>query len=311
MLNLYWKSSGQTRSLVEQPFRSESELEKYIFDNQELLGGDISIIYRQIRTGSKQGIPDMLGVDQDDRICLIELKNVEANEDVLPQALGYAIWAETNPDSIKAIWLESKNKPEDAQIDWDNLDIRVILIAPSFNDAVQRMAGKIGYQVDMVQVRRYGFEHEEFVLIEVTQPKPISRGKTTKPAGTWDWDYYESEHGKEATGQFRQAVEAVTALVKRQGWDLQLNLNKYYVGFKLGNKIVFNVAWGGAYAWKMRFKLLSEEKAKAFKGEHWEFQNYDSTFKEATFRPLHPNAPDVKELEPLFILAYKRVAGVK
>lgn len=310
MLNLYWKSDGQTRSLVEQPFKSEAELEKYIFDNQELLGGDLSIIYRQIRTGSKQGIPDMLGVDQDDRICLIELKNVEATEDVLPQALGYAIWAETNPDSIKAIWLESKNKPEDAQIDWDNLDIRVLLIAPSFNDAVQRMAGKIGYQVDMVQVRRYSFEKEEFVLVEVSKPKPIAKGTTTKPAGTWDWDYYESEHGKEATGQFRQAVDAVAALVKRQGWDIQPNLNKYYTGFKLGNKVLFSVMWGGAYAWKLRFKL-AEDEARDFTGEHWEFQSYDSTFKEATFRPLHPNAPDVRELEPLFVLAYKRVAGVK
>lgn len=310
MLNLYWKSGDQTRSLVEQPFKSEAELEKYIFNNQELLGGDISIIYRQIRTGSKQGIPDMLGVDQDDRICLIELKNVEATEDVLPQALGYAIWAETNPDSIKAIWLESKNKPEDAQIDWDNLDVRVILIAPSFNDAVQRMAGKIGYQVDMVQVRRYGFEQEEFVLVDIAKPKPIDKGKITKVAGIWDWDYYESEHGKEAAGQFRQAVEAVAALVKKQGWDIQPNLNKYYTGFKLGNKVLFSVMWGGAYAWKLRFKL-TEREAKAFNGEHWEFQNYDSTFKEATFRPLHPGSPDVKELEPLFVLAYKRVAGVK
>lgn len=310
MLNLYWKSDGQTRSLVEQPFKSEADLEKYIFDNQELLGGDISIVYRQIKTGSKQGIPDMLGVDQDDRICIIELKNVVATEDVLPQVLSYAIWAETNPDSIKAIWLESKTKPEEAQIDWDSLDIRVILIAPAFNDAVQRMAGKIGYQVDMVQVRRYGFEKEEFVLVDVTKPKIIVKGSTTKPAGIWDWVFYESEHGKEATGQFQQAVEAVSALVKKQGWDIQPNLNKYYTGFKLGNKVIFSVAWGGTYAWKLRFKL-TEDDAKGFKGEHWEFQNYDSTFKEATFRPLHPNSPDVKELEPLFIQAYKRVAGVK
>lgn len=310
MLNLYWKSGGQTRSLVEQTFKSEAELEKYIFDNQELLGGDISIIYRQIRTGSRQGIPDMLGVDQDNRICLIELKKVEATEDVLPQALGYAIWAETNPDSIKAIWLESKNKPEDVQIDWDNLDIRIILIAPSFNYAVQRMAGKIGYQVDMVQVRRYGFEQDEFVLVDITKPKPIDKGKTTKVAGTWDWDYYESEHDKKATGQFHRAVDQITALVKQHRWDIECNLNKYYTGFKLGNKVVFGVAWGGAKAWKVKFKL-SEEEAKSFVGQQWQFQTYDATFGEAIFRPLQPETADVSELEPLFVQAYERVAGVK
>jgi len=127
MLNLYWKSGEQTRSLIEKPFKSEAEFEKYIFENQDILG-DIYITHRQIRTGSKQGIPDMLGVDQDARVCIIELKNHEADENILPQALSYAIWAETNPDSIKAIWLESKQKPEGIEIDWDNLDIRIILI---------------------------------------------------------------------------------------------------------------------------------------------------------------------------------------
>jgi len=144
MLNLYWKSGEQTRSLIEKPFPSERDFEKYIFDNQDILGGDVFIIRRQIRTGSKQGIPDMLGVDQDARVCIIELKNQEAGDDTLPQALSYAIWAETNPDSIKAICLESKQRPEDIEIDWDKLEIRVILAAPSFSSTVPRMAGKIG-----------------------------------------------------------------------------------------------------------------------------------------------------------------------
>ncbi len=60
MLNLYWKSRDQTRNLAEKPFSSEAELEQYILNNQEILGGDIYILHRQIRTGSKQGIPDML-----------------------------------------------------------------------------------------------------------------------------------------------------------------------------------------------------------------------------------------------------------
>lgn len=111
MQNLYWKIGGETRILVEKPFQSESEMEKYIFANQDLLG-DVYIICRQVKTGQKQGIPDMLGVDQDARICIIELKNQQADENILPQALGYAIWAETNPDSIKAIWLESKQTVE-------------------------------------------------------------------------------------------------------------------------------------------------------------------------------------------------------
>ncbi len=308
MLNLYWKSREETRSLVEKPFKSEAELEQYIFDNQEILGGDIYIIHRQIRTSSRQGIPDMLGVDRDSRVCILELKNEEAGEDILPQALGYAIWAETNPDSIKAIWLESRRKPEDIELDWDNLDVRIILVAPSFKSTVSRMAGKIGYPVDLVQVRRYCFDEEEFLVVEVLEDKPQRKVGVTKVMGEWDWDFYESEHGKEATAQFRSVVEAVAALVARRGWELPYNLNKYYTGFKLGNRVVFSVAWGGTYAWNLRFKL-PEEVAKGFEGQSWEFQRYDSSFHEAVFRPLMPDSPDIAELEPLFVEAYQYVSG--
>jgi hypothetical protein len=309
MLNLFWKSDGQTRSLLEKPFKSEAEFEKYIFENQDILG-DVYIIHRQIRTGSKQGIPDMLGVDQDARVCIIEIKNCEADEDVLPQALGYAIWAETSPDSIKAIWLESKQKPEDIELDWDNLDIRVIVIAPAFKNTVPRMAGKIGYPIDLVQLRRYSFEEDEFLVVEVVEDEPQPKVSTTKTMGDWDWDYYEKEHGQEATAQLRKAVDDVAAVVAKRGWDLPHNLNKYYVGFKLGSKVAFSVNWAGTRAWNLSLKV-PEDSAKEFKGQHWEFQRYDRTFRNAIFRPLQPEAPQIEELESLFVQAYKYVSGRK
>jgi hypothetical protein len=309
MLSLYWKHGEQTRSLIKKPFESESDLEAYISANQDILG-DIYVIYRQIRTGQKQDIPDMLGVDQDARICIIELKNERADESILPQALGYAIWAETNPDSIKAIWLESERKPEEIEVDWDNLDIRVVLIAPAFKDTVPRMAGKIGYDIDLMEVRRYGFEDDEFLALELFEKVKPPAVKTTKPRGDWDWVFYESEHGKEATDQFRQAVDALAALVERRGWDTPYNLNKYYTGFKLGNKLVFLVHWGGTYAWKVVLKI-PEDLAATFHGSDWEFQNYDDSFHQAVFRPLHPEEPDITELEPLLVEAYKHISGSK
>lgn len=103
MTNLYWKTRAITTLLEPKAFKSEAEFELFISENQEILGGDIFIINRQIRTGSRQGIPDMIAVDQDSRVCIIEIKNVEADESILPQALQYAIWAESNPDSLRAI----------------------------------------------------------------------------------------------------------------------------------------------------------------------------------------------------------------
>jgi hypothetical protein len=308
MQNLYWKIGGETRILVEKPFQSEAEMEKYIFTNQDLLG-DVSIIYRQIKTGQKQGIPDMLGVDQDARICIIELKNQPADEDILPQALGYAIWAETNPDSIKAIWLESKQKPDNIAIDWDKIDLRVILVAPTFKNTVSRMAGKIGYPIDLIQMRRYSFEENEFISVEFVEEPLSQRVITTKGVTNWDWNYYESEHGQEATAQFKKAVEIIDNFVKKQGWNISYNINKYYTGFKLGNKVIFSVNWGGTYAWKLNFKV-SKEMASGFKGKDWEFQTYDEAFGNAVFRPLNIKGFDIQELETLFVEAYKRISGI-
>jgi hypothetical protein len=310
MRNLYWKTDGTTRTLIEKPFKTESELETFIFTNQDILGGDVLILYRQVRTGAKQGIPDMLGVDQDDQICLIELKNAEAGEEVLPQALGYAIWAETNPDSIKAIWLESKTKPEDVQIDWDNLNIRVMLIAPSFKSNVPRMAGKMGYPIDLIQIRRYGLEDNEFLVVEALDEPKGPKVIATKAKGTWDWAFYESEHGKDSTQQFRHTVEAVAALVKHHNWDAPYNLYKYYTGFKLGNKVIFGVGWGGTYAWHLRFRI-PEQLAKEFRAQDWEFQRYDATFHEAIFRPIKPASVEIEELEVLFVRAYEQASGTQ
>lgn len=307
MQNLYWKVNHETKTLVEKAFPLEQDLEKYIFANQDLLG-DVSIIYRQIKTGQKQGIPDMLGVDQDKRICIIELKNQPADEDILPQALGYAIWAETNPDSIKAIWLESKTKPTDIEIDWDNIDIRVILIAPSFKTTVPRMAGKIGYPIDLVQIKRYSFDENEFISVEFLDKPLPSKITTTKGMVDWDWQYYESEHGIEASAQFKKAVNEVAELVKKHNWPIPFNINKTYIGFKIANKVPFSIAWGSTYTWTVKFKI-PKEKAEGFTGQFWEFQNYSEAFKEAIFRPKNLKTANIQELEPLFIEAYKRMTA--
>jgi hypothetical protein len=190
------------------------------------------------------------------------------------------------------------------------MDIRVILIAPSFKNTVPRMAGKLGYATELIQIRRYGLEGEEFLLVEFLEPETPPKPGVTKVKEEWDWDFYAREHGQEAARQFRKTVEAIDAFVHKQGWDVRYNLNKYYTGFKLGNRIVFDVIWGGSYVWKVEMKL-PKERGEAFQGEHWEFQRYDADFHNVVFRPLRPEAPNIKELEPLLIEAYKNIAGLK
>jgi hypothetical protein len=252
----------------------------------------------------------MLGVDQDERICIIEMKNEDVGEEILTQVLGYAMWAENNPDSIKAIWLEAKNRPEEILLDWDSLEIRIIIIAPSYKINVLKMVSKINYPVDLIQIKRFNFEKEEFILVDTLKETITGKPTTTKPMEEWSWEYYEENHGKEPTQEFRKAVFQLEDLVKKQGWDLPYNINKYYTGFKLGSKVVFDVSWESTKTWSLHFKI-PPDIAETFHGVNWKYQKYDATFKNSYFRLLPGKEIDVSELEGILIAAYRNVSGIR
>ena len=309
MRNLYWKTNDGTRNLVPKEFETESAFEKYVFKNQELLG-DIVILYRQVRTGSRQGIPDMLGVDQDANICIIEMKNAQVSEDILPQILRYAIWAETNPDSVRAIWLESKNKPDDIQIDWDSIQVRVLVIAPSFRSNILKMTSRINYPIDLIQIERFSYDEEEFIFVETLEDKTLTTSGITTTKKEWTWEYYEENHGKEPTREFKRLVETLSSFTIEKGWKLPYNLNQEYTGFKFGNRVVFDVAWSGVTKWHLRIKIPNSV-AENFTGNLWEFQRYDRTFNNALFKTKSGNFEDVSEMKEFLTLAYNRISGTE
>jgi len=100
--------------------------------------------------------------------------------------------------------VRSKNKPEDVNIDWDSIQIRIIIIAPSFNPNVLRMSSKINYAVDLIQIQRFSDDQDEFILVEALEDTSYKKVGITKPMGDWSWEYYEENHGKEATAEFKK-----------------------------------------------------------------------------------------------------------
>lgn len=113
------------------------------------------MLRRQIRGGSKSGIPDIIGVDTDGNVCIIEMKNVDVDASIIPQVLEYAFWAESNPDSIKSLWLECDNKPENLSITWDSFEVRILVISPRILRSTLDIVEKINYTVDLVEVNRW------------------------------------------------------------------------------------------------------------------------------------------------------------
>jgi hypothetical protein len=220
MANLFWKTPNSVRALLATPFKSEEELEKIVFENSELLE-DIFLLKRQIRGGSKSGIPDIIGIDSDGNICIIEMKNCAVDAAIIPQVLQYAFWAQSNPDSIKSLWLECDNRPEDIIVTWENVQVRILIIAPTILRSTLDLVVKINYPVDLIEVKRWVEADNDILLVNKLEPEPR---KTTKPVvgqTVYDEAFYKTLYNNKSVDDFLRYTRELTALVKRRGGSLR------------------------------------------------------------------------------------------
>ncbi|MGB3903993.1 MAG: hypothetical protein WBB22_03660 [Anaerolineae bacterium] len=308
MPNLFWKSgTGETINVVETGFGTEDALEEYIQEHPEVLG-ELFIIARQTRSATRRDQPDLIAVDADGQVVIIELKKDTATEDAIPQVLRYAIWAETNPDSIKAIWLEAEDRPEDLEINFDALRIKIMIIAPSIAANVLRLVNRITYDVELVEIARFAVRDSEFVLITQREPAAIEGIRTTVTRQKWDEDFYRKEHHPKSVDGFMRAVRASERLIKQKEWHLETKFNKWYVGFKHGFPNVFAVAWLGSRSYALWFKV-PKEVAEAARIEGYPMLRYQTEFKQALYKI--GSSTDILKFLPLIEKAYENITGLK
>jgi len=303
MANLFWKTRSTTRSLLATPFKTEEEFEKLVFETQEILE-DIFLIKRQIKGGNKSGIPDIVGIDNDGNICIVEMKNVTVDASIIPQVLQYAFWAETNPDSIKSLWLECENKPDDLSISWDSFQVRIIVIAPSILRSTMDIVEKINYPVDLIEIKRWIEEENQLLLVNKLEQEKKPGVRPVKGLATYDEDFYMKEYNKQSAKKFLKYVDEVEKIIKEQGWALEKKYNKHYCGFKAGFFNAFGVGWIGSKTFSFFFKL---DQAQA-ESVPIEMTKYDSQWKPANYY-IEPGKTKTSDFLPLFEMAYERLAG--
>ncbi len=304
MANLFWKTKTSTRGLVETPFKTEEEFEKTIFSTAELLE-DIFLLKRQVRGGGKPGIPDIIGIDTDGNICILELKNTSVSASVIPQVLEYAIWAETNPDSIRSLWLERDNKPEDLEINWENIRVRIIVLAPSIHRATLQFVEKINYPVDLVEVKRWVESDNQIIMVnKLEQDEKRSKVRPARGLPVYDESFYKAERNKISVEHFLRYVREVEELIERKGWPLETKLNRSYCAFKTGFFNAFTIRWIGSKTFAFSFKL-PEREAKRFRIP---ITQYNHQRGRAIYY-IDPKITKVKDFAPLIEHCYKKFAG--
>jgi hypothetical protein len=306
MQSLFWKTkSGKVITAKETPFKTEDEFERYIDTVKEIIS-DIFIIKRQVRTGTRTDIPDMVGVDRDNFVVIIENKNVLVDEAILPQILRYAIWAETNPDSIKAMWLEAKERPEDIKFDWDSLKIRVIVLAPSIKITVPRLVKKVGYKIDLIELKKFVVGQDEFVLVNKLEDLESEPKRATRGLEVYDRAYYEEWANHQSVETFFALEKELERIVRAESWNLEPKFNGGYMGFKFGFFNVFGIQWVGSKSLDVFVKLPKSQFGAAKRLCPYPSE-YDERWKQVTIRV--DEKLRLKKLVPVLQKAYKHFVG--
>ena len=127
----------------------ESDLQKWIWDDPDLLGEPIGLIAREVVAGSGRRI-DILGIDQNEQICVIELKRDKTPREVVAQALDYASWvADESWHSLDQISIAETgytisqifiNKFGTVPVLQDPPEPRMIIVASQLDEASERIA---------------------------------------------------------------------------------------------------------------------------------------------------------------------------
>lgn len=305
MANLYWKKHTKILAATETPFKTEDELERYLLDARGILS-DIHIINRQVRSRSVSGIeiPDMIGVDNEGTIVIIENKNVSVDERIISQVLNYALWAESNPDSIKNLWREADQ--EGAEPEWDNLQIRIIIVAPEIKHHLAKFISKIGYTIDLLEIKKFNIGKDEFIVLNKIEAELLS-AKPVHGKRDYDFIYYAKGHNRDTVKNFEQITNRVESFIDKNGWKLEKKFNQGYVGFKYGFPLVFGIQWLGTRSFGFFFKM-PKSKMKKIIVPGLEFRGYINRWSQVEYK-IDSVHFDIKKLTPLFLASYKYIKG--
>jgi len=304
--HLFWKDTSGTKNLLSKEFSSESEFEELILSHQELLGDDIFLITNQIRGGSKKGIPDIIGIDRDQNICIIEMKNVSVDSDIIPQVLEYALWAESNPAELKNLWLQSAEQPEEFEIDFDKLyEVRIIIVAPSIEASTALATEKINFEVDLIEIERWSDSENEFFLVKRVEPPETKRPSLVRGKQIWNEEEYLKQRNPDSVKKFIQYSNELQKISTEKNWDLDLRFNKLYSALYHGMNIVGGFEWYGTKSFGVHVNL-PEEISQEFQPKNSVIHTSSKSWKNQSKYVINENF-NLRDYIPVFEKALNRL----
>lgn len=228
------------------------------------------------------------------------MKNKPVDEKIFTQVLSYAIWAESNPDSLKNLWYELDDKPE-IEIDWDNFEVRIIVIASEIDQSTLKFVSSINYKLELIEIKRWATKKDSFLLVNELKPRDYRKSKTLKGMENYDKDFYQSRHKSESVKYFLNYVNESEKLLKKHGWkNVEKKFNKHYCGFKYGFFNLFTIAWIGSKSFAFRFRMPENDLKKI--APRLKLTNYS---RKQGYYKVEPGKTKVSSFLPLIKAAIK------
>ena len=181
----------------------ERSLENWIEKDPSLLGLDLCIIGRQVRT-EYGGIIDLLGMDEEGKLVVIELKRDRTPRDIVAQVLDYASWIKTlSFDKIDSICKEySKMGIQETfrkyynieMPDEINSDHSLLIVATEVDSATERIIQYLQNQhqvsINAIFFNLFSVNGSDVIGRSWLSDPVVVDAKTTSKGVPWDGWYY-------------------------------------------------------------------------------------------------------------------------
>ena len=200
-----WRiDSGGPRRLTATTLPSEATLEDYLEQDPSLLGVDLLVIGRQVRTPHGKYI-DLLAMDADGNLHVLELKRDRTPREVVAQLLDYSSWVTTlTRDDILDIANEHLAEPFEAAFeeaftgtppDELNSELQMTVIATELDPSSERIVTYLrtfGVPINAVFFSYLQDEERSYLarswLASPDESSQSSGGSTRKKGKRADWN---------------------------------------------------------------------------------------------------------------------------
>lgn len=304
------ENNNTTINMNEIEIHPEEQLEKLLWENKAILP-DIHLLSRQVSSYGGTNRIDLLGLDNDNNVVIIEIKDEEVNHEVIPQVMRYAFWVEENPDSIKTLWYEKKDKGDKFDFNWnEKLSIRIIVVGPSFSPDVRKLKKKVEYPIELIEIKKFNDGKADFILVNQIkdEQQPNSKPSALRYTGEYDEEFYKTQRNPTSVPHFMETAHKIEEYIKNKGWNLTRSNNKNYISFKYGFPIVCGTSWVGSKSFDIFFKINKKDYDNFTPPKGFEEHGYEEDWTQAYYIIRQPDF-DIKQFDKLFEAAYKKITG--